>query len=330
LKLHSGIVARAATVAAVNGEERGESGRAEAVLALFGPTSVGKSEVAVALAEQLAASGTGSVLIGADSMQLYEGLPLISGVASEEQRRRADHRLIGCVPIDAEFSVAQYSKLAHAEIDGAIAAGVLPIVVGGTGLYMQAALTEMPLRPQLSPGIEQALQARFEEEGAEALHAELAAQAPAAASRINVADRRRLLRALALLGEGHSIDDQAGGIWTSQMRHRTRLIGLNRERNELYERIDARVDAIAAAGGAEEVAAALAAGASRTAQMALGFRELPGGELQAMKQATRRYAKRQLTWLRKLEAAELFELGGARTAQQVAEEILATGSPAAA
>ncbi len=311
-------------------EERGESGSAPAVLALFGPTSVGKSEVAVALSEQLAASGAGSVLIGADSMQLYEGLSLVSGVASEKQRRRADHRLIGCVPIDVEFSVAQYSELAHAEIDGALAAGVQPIVVGGSGLYMQAALTEMPLRPQVSPGLEQGLQARLEAEGAEVLHAELAAGAPAAASRIDAGDRRRLVRALALLSEGHSLDDQAGGIWISQMRHPTRLIGLVRERDELYERIDARVDAIAAAGGAEEVAAALAAGASRTAQMALGFRELPRGELQEMKQATRRYAKRQLTWLRRLEVAELFELGQARTAQQAAEEILATVKPPAA
>ena len=263
-------------------------------------------------------------------MQIYDRMPLISGAASEDQRRRAEHRLIGSVPISQEFSVAQYSDLAHGEIDAAVARGQRAIVVGGTGLYLQAALTEMPLRPPVSAGVEQALQARLEAEGAETLHADLAAQSPAAASRINVGDHRRLLRALALLADGQSLDDQPGGIWTSQMRHPTRLIGLTRERDELYARIDARVDEIAAAGGAAEVEAALQAGASRTAQMALGFRELQRADLDAMKQATRRYAKRQLTWLRKLDAAEVFELGPENDAQAVAGMILAQGSHAAA
>ena len=300
------------------------------VLAVFGPTSVGKSEVAVALSERLAKAGQQSVLVGADSMQLYEGLSIISGAASEAQRARADHRLIGCVPVGEEFSVAQYSELAHFEIDAALSRGDVPIVVGGTGLYLQAALTEMPLRPPVPVALEQALQARLEVEGAQALHSELAVKAPAAASRINLGDHRRLLRALALVAAGHSLEDQVGGIWTSQMRHQTRMIGLLRERDELYARIGARVDAIAAGGGAEEVSAALLAGASRTAQMALGFRELQSGDLEGMKQATRRYAKRQLTWLRRLDAAELFELSAEHGPEQVADAILASGSPAAA
>lgn len=291
---------------------------------------MGKSEVAVALSERLAKAGQRSVLVGADSMQLYEGLSIISGAASEAQRARADHRLIGCVPVDEEFSVAQYSEMAHAEIDAALSRGVVPIVVGGTGLYLQAALTDMPLRPPVPIELEQALQARLEAEGPQALHSELAVKAPAAASRINLGDHRRLLRALALVEAGHSLDDQTGGIWTSQMRHETRVIGLLRERDELYARIDARVDAIAAGGGAEEVSAALLAGASRTAQMALGFRELQSGDLEGMKQATRRYAKRQLTWLRKLETAEPFELNAQRGPAEVADAILASGSPAAA
>lgn len=300
------------------------------VLAVFGPTSVGKSEVAVALSERLAKAGRQSVLVGADSMQLYEGLSIISGAASEAQRARADHRLIGCVPVGEEFSVAQYSELAHAEIDAAVSRGDVAIVVGGTGLYLQAALTEMPLRPPVPVALEEALQARLEVEGAQALHSELAVKAPAAASRINPGDHRRLLRALALVAAGHSLEDQVGGIWTSQMRHQTRMIGLLRERDDLYARIGARVDAIAAGGGAEEASAALLAGASRTAQMALGFRELQSGDLEGMKQATRRYAKRQLTWLRRLEAAELFELSAEHGPEQVADAILASGSPAAA
>lgn len=324
------IVARAATVALVSDDARTAVIRSLSVLAVFGPTSVGKSEVAVALSERLAKAGRQSVLIGADSMQVYEGLSVISGAASEAQRARADHRLIGCVPVDEEFSVAQYSDMAHAEIDAAMLRGAVPIVVGGTGLYLQAALTEMPLRPPVPVALEQALQSRLEAEGAQALHSELAVKAPAAASRINLGDHRRLLRALALFAAGHNLEDQVGGIWTSQMRHQTRVIGLVRERDELYARIGARVDAIAAGGGPEEVSAALLAGASRTAQMALGFRELQSGDLEGMKQATRRYAKRQLTWLRKLEAAELFELNGEHGSEQVADAILASSSSAAA
>ena len=304
-------------------------GPAQQVVALFGPTSVGKSELAVLLSERLASAGRGSVLIAADSMQLYQGLELVSGAASSEQRARADHRLLGCAAINDEFSVAQYSKLAHAEIDNALARGSQPIVVGGTGLYLQAALTDMPLRPPVAAATEAALQLRLEREGAAVLHEQLAQHSPSAAERINVADHRRLIRAVALISEGYPVDDQEGGIWSSQMRHPTRLIGLVRSREVLYERIDARVDEIAAAGGAAEVANAVEAGASRTAQMALGFRELQSGDLDAMKQATRRYAKRQLTWLKKLESAELFDLDNRRLDDAADEILAALNRPAA-
>ncbi|MBJ7343472.1 MAG: tRNA (adenosine(37)-N6)-dimethylallyltransferase MiaA, partial [Solirubrobacteraceae bacterium] len=133
----------------------------------------------------------------------------------------------------SEFSAGQYAQLAHEEIDRAIEGGELAIVVGGTGLYLQAALT-MPMRPPISQSTEQALQEQLETEGEQALHERLAAQSPTAAARINASDHRRLLRALALLAEGHSLEDQDGGIWTSQLRHPTRLIGLTCDRDELY------------------------------------------------------------------------------------------------
>ena len=313
----------------MNGQSTDPDAPVRQVVALFGPTSVGKSELAVALSERLASAGRGSVLIGADSMQLYQGLELVSGAASDAQRTRADHRLLGCIPINEEFSVGHYSELAHAEIDAALGRGEQPIVVGGTGLYLQAALTEMPLRPPVAAATEATLELRLEREGAEVLHQQLTDHSPSAAARINVADHRRLIRALALIEEGHSVDDQQGGIWSSQMRHPTRVLGLVRSREVLYERINARVDEIAAAGGAAEVAKAVEAGASRTAQMALGFRELQSGDLDAMKQATRRYAKRQLTWLKKLESAELFDLDS-RSVDDAADEILAALSRPAA
>ncbi len=298
------------------------------VIAVFGPTSVGKSEVAVAISELLASEGRGSVVLGADSMQIYAGLELLSGAASDDQRQRAEHRLLGVIPIQEEFSVAQYAALVHAEIDLALSDGSTPIVVGGTGLYMQAALTDMPLRPPVSAEAEAELAHRLEREGALALHGELAEASPSAAGRIKPQDHRRLLRALALVGEGHSVDDRAGGIWTAQYRHPTRLFGLQRGRDDLYERINTRVDLIAGTGGAEEVAAALASGASRTAQMALGFKELQSGDLEAMKVNTRRYAKRQMTWLKRLDDAEVFECAG-QSAEQLARAILASSARAA-
>jgi tRNA dimethylallyltransferase len=313
----------------VNGRSPDPDAPAQQVIALFGPTSVGKSELAVVLSERLASVDRGSVLVAADSMQLYRGLELVSGAASSEQRARADHRLLGCIPINEEFSVGQYSELAHAEIDAALARGDQPLVVGGTGLYLQAALTEMPLRPPVAAATEAALQLRLEREGADVLHQQLARHSPSAAERINVADHRRLIRALALIEEGHTVDDQQGGIWSSQMRHPTRLIGLVRSREALNERINARVDEIAAGGGAAEVANAVGAGASRTARMALGFRELQSGDLDAMKQATRRYAKRQLTWLKKLESAELFDLDNRRLDDAADEILAALNRPAA-
>ncbi len=301
------------------------SDRADAprLIALFGPTSVGKSEVALAVARRLAQSGRKAVIIGADSMQLYQGLELITGVTTASERGEVEHRLIGCIPVTTQFSVGQYAALAHSEIDAVIADGGVPLVVGGTGLYLQAALTGMPLRPPIEPDRLAALEQRLVLEGAASLHAELAQQSAAAAERIEPSDQRRLLRALALLEQGESVDDDPGGIWTARMRHPTCLIGLTRERSALYERIDARADQIVAAGGADEVHAAVEAGASRTASMALGFRELQQDDLELMKQQTRRYAKRQLTWMRRLETAELLALDSL-SADQAAEAVLAS------
>jgi len=282
---------------------------------------VGKSEVAVAISELLASEGRESVVVGADSMQIYAGLELLSGAASADQRQRAEHRLLGVIPVQEEFSVAQYAVLVHTEIDLALSRGATPIVVGGTGLYMQAALTDMPLRPPVSPEAEAELAHRLEREGALALHGELAEASPSAADRIKPQDHRRLVRALALLKDGHSVDDRPGGIWTTQYRHPSRLFGLQRGRDDLYERINSRVDLIAATGGAEEVTAALASGASRTAQMALGFKELQSGDLEAMKVNTRRYAKRQMTWLKRLDGAEVIDCTD-QSAERLARLIL--------
>jgi tRNA dimethylallyltransferase len=115
------------------------------VVAIFGPTGVGKTGVAIALADKLRERGEDPVAISCDALQVYEGLATLTGVATAEQQARLEHRLVGFVPVTEPFSVGDYMPLAHAEIDSALAAGRRPMVVGGTGLYLRAALAELSL-----------------------------------------------------------------------------------------------------------------------------------------------------------------------------------------
>jgi tRNA dimethylallyltransferase len=290
------------------------------VLALFGPTAVGKTDVAVALARRLRERGARPVAVGADALQVYAGLEVLTGVADPAQRAELEHRLVAFLPVTETSSAGAYARLAHAEIDGLLAAGATPIVVGGTGLYLRAALADLALRPPPRPCVRERLTAELDAEGPQALHARLAAVLPDVAARIDPADRTRVIRALELHEQG-VVHDDGGQLWTSATRHPTRLIGLTMGRDALAERIAARVDAMVAAGAVEEVRAADAAGASPTARAALGFEQLLAGDVEAMKTRTRRYAKRQLTWMRKLPGAELVDVTG-RDPADVAAELL--------
>jgi tRNA dimethylallyltransferase len=282
---------------------------AEPVIAIFGPTGVGKTAAAIELAERLRARGEDPIAVSADALQVYRGLELLTGAPSAEERERLEHRLVSVVPVTETFSAGQFAALAHAEIDAAVEAGRRPIVVGGTGLYLQAALTDLELRPPPPPGVRERILADLEERGPEALHAELALRAPAAAAAVAATDRTRVARALELLemGEEPAPAGADSRLWSAELRRPTLLCGLTLERERLYERIDARVDAMVAAGAEEEVRRAEVAGASQTARKALGFEELLRGDVEAMKRRTRRYAKRQLTWMRRLRAIRVFD-----------------------
>src|SRR5205807_5873894 len=175
------------------------AGRRPDVLALFGPTAVGKTAIAIALAELLRARGEDPVAVSADALQVYAGLEILTGVASPAERTALEHRLVSFLPLDATFSVGQYAELAHAEIDALLEAGRRPIVVGGTGLYLRAALAELDLRPPPAEGVRERWVAELERRGAPALHATLAERAPWAASGIDPNDRHRIVRALELL-----------------------------------------------------------------------------------------------------------------------------------
>lgn len=215
------------------------------VLAIFGPTGVGKTGVAVALAELLRERGEDPVAINCDALQVYEGLTALTGVAGPEEQAKLEHRLIEFVPVTADFSVGDYMEPAHGEIDAALEGGRRPIVVGGTGLYLRAALADLSLR-KVPPEAEES------------------------------------------------------ELWSPETRHPTAIFGLDMDRALLYERIDARVEAIVAEGGAEEARRADALGPGRTARKALGFDELLAGDVETMKKRSRNYARRQLTWMRKI------------------------------
>jgi tRNA dimethylallyltransferase len=293
------------------------------VIALFGPTGVGKTAVAIALAQRLRELGEWPVAVSADALQVYTGLETLTGAARAAERAQLEHRLISFLPVDAQFSAGQYAELAHAEIDTLIAGGQRPIVVGGTGLYLRAALTDLSLRPAPPEGVRERWMAELEQRGASALHAVLAERAPWAAAEVRPTDSQRVVRALELLDAGELEPPGAESeLWTDSVRRPTLLVGLVIQRELLYARIDARVDQMIDAGVEDEVRGANAAGASMTARKALGFEELLAGDIEAMKRRTRNYARRQLTWMRKLAAVNEID-ATARSPADVAAEVLA-------
>jgi tRNA dimethylallyltransferase len=292
------------------------------VLAIFGPTGVGKTALAHALADRLRTRGEHPVAVSADALQVYAGLETLTGAADAADRARLEHRLVSFVPITQTYSAGAYAHRAHAEIDALLAAGARVIVVGGTGLYLRAALADLDLRPPVDEAIRARWSRRLAEEGPAALHAELRRRDASLADRIAPADAHRLVRTLELLDAGQTPPGPGDTqLWTTQTRHPTRLIGLTMDRPALAAAVDARVDAMLAAGVLDEVRAADAAGASATARKALGFADLLAGDVAAMKTRTRRYTKRQLTWMRKLPGVELVDVTG-RTADDVAAQLL--------
>jgi tRNA dimethylallyltransferase len=292
------------------------------VIALFGPTGVGKTAVAIALAARLRRRGEDPVAVSADALQVYTGLEILTGAASTADQAALEHRLLSFLPVDATFSAGQYAQLAHAEIDELLGAGRRPIVVGGTGLYLRAALTELSLRPAPPEGVRERWLAELAQRGPQALHAVLARRAPWAAAEIDPADRQRIVRALELsdAGELDPPEVQRSELWSEDTRRPTLLLGLTMERQALYARIDARVLEMVAAGAEAEVRRASAAGASLTARKALGFDELLAGDIEATQRRSRNYARRQLTWMRKLAGATVLDATG-RPAEDLAREI---------
>jgi tRNA dimethylallyltransferase len=289
------------------------------LVAVFGPTAVGKTGVAIALAELLRERGEDPVAISCDAIQVYQGLEILSGAATTEERGRLDHRLLGFVPIDGEFSAGRFANLAHAEIDQLIAEGRRPLVVGGTGLYLRAALSELDLRPPVPAELREEVERELAERSPASMHAELD---PDLARTVHPNDRKRIARLTELQRAGIAPPRGSEGLWTASLRHAGLLVGLVVDRNELASRIERRVDAMFDAGVEEEVSMADRAGASRTARAALGFEQVLAGDREAMRSAHRAYARRQLTWMRRMAGVELIDRSG-RSDEDVARQIAA-------
>lgn len=289
------------------------------LLAIFGPTAVGKTGVAIEVAELLRERGEDPVAISCDAIQVYRGLEILSGGASSADRARLEHRLLGIAELDEEFSAGRFAKLAHGEIDALLAERRRPIVVGGTGLYMRAALADLELRPPVPAEVRAAVEADLGERGSEALHAELS---PELASGVHPNDRKRIARLTELSRLGIAAHPPGAGLWSESLRVPTVLVGLTLDRDELHARIDARVDEMLRLGAAEEAHSADRAGASRTARAAIGFDELLEGDAEAMKRAQWRFARRQLTWMKRMEDVAQIDRSG-RDNRAVAAEIVA-------
>ncbi|MCO5315566.1 MAG: tRNA dimethylallyltransferase [Solirubrobacterales bacterium] len=290
------------------------------IVAIFGPTGIGKTGVSIELARMLEHQGERAIAVNCDSMQVYEGIATLSGAPTAAEQEKLEHRLVGFVPVDQEFSAGSFATRARAEIDALLEEGSLPLVVGGTGLYLRAALTDLDLRPPVSAELRSRVEADLAARGPEALHAELPERFR---EQVEAGDRKRIARFTELLLAGHEPapdHDRGGALWTRDLRHPTLLAGLIESDETLVAKIDRRVEAMAAEAGAE-ADAALAAGASRTVRAAIGFDQFRTGDLERVKVLHRRYGRRQLTWMRRMPGVDLIDRDG-RSDREVAGRIL--------
>jgi tRNA dimethylallyltransferase len=283
------------------------------VVAVFGPTASGKSRVADALAARL-----GTEIVSADALQVYRGIPIVTNQSEPSVR------LVAIRELTEEMSLGEYAALAHAEIDALVEARGTAVVSGGTGLYLRAAIHDLRIPPAPAPEVREAVERETARDLA-AAHRRLAELDPVAAKRIHPHDRRRVVRALELALCGSSLVPEQDALWSAETRRPTLVVGLRLDAETLERRIRDRAAGVLAAGGAAEARRALAGPISRTAEKALGLRELAElSEEEALERLvtrTRRYAAYQRKWMRRIPG--LVELDADRGPTEIAEDIVA-------
>jgi len=280
---------------------------------LVGPTGVGKSAAALVLAR-----ATGGEIINGDSMQVYRGFDIGTDKPAAADRRSVPHHLLDILDASAQFTAADFVACAFAAATGILNRGGIPYVVGGTGLYIKALLEGLFPGPGRDPDVRAALEEEAREKGLDALHGRLAAVDPAYAAKVGPRDKVRIIRALEVFTvTGEPLSAHFPRTESRMSEFSVLKLGLELEREELYRRIEARVDRMFAAGLVEEVRGLLAAGVDARAApfKAIGYRrvlahlkgELPlEGAIVLTKTDTRHYAKRQMTWFRKMEGIRWF------------------------
>ncbi|KUK40952.1 MAG: tRNA dimethylallyltransferase [Clostridia bacterium 62_21] len=307
------------------------------LVVICGPTATGKTEVGILVAGEL----NGEV-VSADSMMVYRGMDIGTAKPTLVERRGVPHHLIDVVEPHAAFSVALYQELAEKCIADIHARGRLPLLVGGTGLYIRSVIDRYRFVAAPDPDLRRRLVDEARLAGPDALHARLAAVDPAAAARIHPHNVRRVIRALEVYHQtGQPITSFQEPQRDASPKYRLWMFGLTMPREELYRRIEERVDRMLAAGLVDEVRRLLEGGYHRrfTAMQALGYKEIAAyleGEstfeeaVRLLKRNTRRFAKRQLTWFRRdprIRWLDVQALGGPPGA---AKEIVASVGAAVA
>ena len=276
------------------------------VLALFGPTASGKTAVAEAIAARIPAE-----LVSADSMQVYRGLPVLTN--------QAPGRLVGIWPLDRQGTVGEFQRLAHDAIDEIVAAGRTPVVVGGSGLWFQAALTDVELPADVPAGARARWERLYDRRGAATAHALLEQRDARAAARVHANDRKRVVRALELWQAGGTLVPEHPRLWTAETRLPTLAVGLDVPPDTLADRIRARTVGMFERGVEDEVRAA-----GEVVPQVLGLeavRTLPRAEAIAeLERATLRFAAYQRKWMRRIPG--IIMLRADRPPGEVADEIL--------
>lgn len=275
------------------------------VAVVAGPTASGKTALGIEIAKRL-----GGEIVSADSMQIYKNMDIATAMPTSVEQAQAVHHLIGFLSPGEDFSVAKYKELAFEAIDDILSRGKLPVVVGGTGLYIDTLINNTEFLDYEKNDIRQSLEQRAEKEGIKSLFGELQRVDPKAAERLHINDSKRIIRALEVyMSTGKTISQQCELSHLNESRYRFCVIGLTAEnRQYLYDRINLRVDKMLEAGLIDEAKEFFEMNPGNTAKQAIGYKELKPyldgfvsleEAAEKLKTETRRYAKRQLTWFRR-------------------------------
>ena len=295
------------------------------VLFILGPTSSGKTAVAVQMAKRL-----GGEVISCDSMQIYRDMDILTQAPSQDAMEKIPHHLVRVIDPREEYDAAKFADQARGCIEDVIGKGMIPLVSGGTGLYVKSLVDGIFSTPGKSEALRKELEKEADEKGVEALHARLAGIDPVTAARLHHNDLKRVIRAIEVYElTGDTLSNKSkepGGIESS---YECRMFGMKLPREVLYSRVNATVDKMLADGLVAEVEKLLKKDLSRTAQQALGIKEITSflnGEMSLeeasleLKKNTRRYAKRQLTWFRADKRIEW--INADRPCEEIVDEII--------